>query len=77
VGVGRSLAAGGADEDLLLRDDHGWHVKARRGGPDGVEVIHHFTSEGDAHAMLLRALETAPPGEDDWAKVSRRPADLP
>jgi hypothetical protein len=48
----------------------------RRGGPDGVEVIHHFTREQDAHAMLLRALET-PPGEDDWAKMPRPPPDGP
>jgi hypothetical protein len=38
----------------LTRDDRGWHVRARRGGPDGVEVVHHFTDEPDAHAMLLR-----------------------
>jgi hypothetical protein len=35
-----------------LRADHGWHVKARRGGWDGVEVAYNFTSETDAHAML-------------------------
>jgi hypothetical protein len=57
----------------LLRDDHGGHVKVRHGGLDGVEVVRHFTSERDAHAMLPRALETAPPGEDDWAKMPRRP----
>jgi hypothetical protein len=34
----------------------------RRGGPDGIEVVHQFISERDAQAMLLRALETAPAG---------------
>jgi hypothetical protein len=36
-------------------------------------VVHDFTDERDAQAMLLRALETAPPGEDNWAKMPRRP----
>jgi hypothetical protein len=48
----------------LTRDDHGWHVKTRRGGWDGGEVVHDFTDERDAQAMLLRALETAPGKED-------------
>ena len=52
----------GRRDVYLTRDDSGWHVKARRGGWDGVEVVHDFTSEADAQAMLLRALETAPPG---------------
>jgi hypothetical protein len=59
----------GRRDVYLTRDDSGWHVKARRGGWDGVEVVRDFTSEADAHAMVLRALETAPPGEDDWARM--------
>jgi hypothetical protein len=65
----------GRRDVYLTRDDNGWHVKARRGGWDGIEVVHDFTSEADAHAMLLRALETAPPGEDDWARMPKRPPD--
>ena len=63
----------GRRDVYLIRDDAGWQVKARRGGPDGVEVVHNLTTEAEAQAMLLRALETAPPGEDDWAKMPRRP----
>lgn len=63
----------GRRDVYLIRDDHGWHVKTRRGGPDGTEVVHDFTSQADAQAMLLRALETAPPGEDNWARMPRRP----
>jgi hypothetical protein len=37
----------------LIRDDNGWHVKARRGGWDGVEVVHHFTSEASAKPVQL------------------------
>ena len=61
----------GRRDVYLTRDDRGWHVRARRGGPDGVEVVHHFTDEADAHAMLLRLLETAPPEESNWAKMPR------
>ena len=56
--------AGGRRDVYLTRDDHGWHVKTRRGGWDGGEVVHDFTDERDAQAMLLRALETAPGKED-------------
>jgi len=57
----------------LTRDDRGWHLRARRGSPDGVEVVHHFTDEADVQAMLLRLLETAPPEQSDWAKMPRSP----
>jgi hypothetical protein len=30
----------------LTGDDHGWHVKSRRGGWDGGEVVHDFTTSG-------------------------------
>lgn len=64
----------GRRDVYLTRDDAGWHVKGRRGGWDGVEVVHDFTDERDAQAMLLRALETAPDGENDWARMPRRPS---
>jgi hypothetical protein len=63
----------GRRDVYLTRDESGWHVKARRGGPDGVEVVHDFTDEADAQAMLLRALETASPEESDWARIPRPP----
>jgi hypothetical protein len=39
-----------------------------------VPGVHDFTDERDAQAMLLRALETAPDGENDWARMPRRPS---
>ena len=66
----------GRRDVYLTRDSHGWHVRAHRGGPDGVEVVHHFTDAADAHAMLLRLLETTPPQDSDWAKMPRPPSRI-
>ena len=63
----------GRRDVYLTHDESGWHVKARRGGWDGVEVVHDFATEADAQAMVLRALETAPDGENDWARMPRPP----
>jgi hypothetical protein len=52
--------------------DHGWHVKGaprRLGRRRGGVRLH----QRDRPHAMLRALETAPPGEDDWARVPRRP----
>jgi hypothetical protein len=67
------LATSVSQRAELLRDDASWHVRVRRGGADGTEITYDFTDQADAQALLLRALETAPPGEDNWAKMPRRP----
>jgi hypothetical protein len=63
----------GRRDVYLTRDDRGWHVRARRGGPDGVKVVHHLADQAEAQAMLLRLLETTPPEESNWAKMPRPP----
>jgi hypothetical protein len=43
---------------------------AERVGSDGNTVAHYFDKQDEARAMLQRMLETVPPEQSDWAKMS-------
>jgi hypothetical protein len=53
----------GRRDVYLTCDERGWHVHARRGGPGGVEVVHHFTDQADACCACSKLRRRNPTGQ--------------